>query len=104
MCGLKEIEMKKVVRCRGVLFSGNAANGTYCGFVYANANNAPSNANTNIGSRKCLKRLLSNDGRQQKKILFIGNLATKTAHTCVRNVSPMMGEGKKCRETKTRFQ
>jgi len=44
----------RVVRCRGVLFSGNANNGANAGFVYANTNNAPSNTNANIGSQQCL--------------------------------------------------
>ena len=35
----------------GLLFGGNANNGTNAGLSYANANNAPSNANANIGSR-----------------------------------------------------
>lgn len=35
----------------GVLFGGNANNGTNDGLSYANANNAPSNANANNGSR-----------------------------------------------------
>lgn len=35
----------------GVLFGGNANNGTNAGFTYANSNNTPSNANTNIASR-----------------------------------------------------
>lgn len=60
---------------RGVLFSGNANNGTNCGFVYSNANNTPSNANTNIGSRKCLKRTKM----YEYKYTNIGNHATKTA-------------------------
>ncbi len=34
-----------------VLFGGNANNGSNAGFTYANSNNAPSNANANIGSR-----------------------------------------------------
>lgn len=38
---------------RGVLFGGSAGNGTYCGFVYAAAYNAPSGAVTDIGSRLC---------------------------------------------------
>ena len=38
---------------RGVLFSGNANNGTNAGFVNANSNNAPSNTNANIGSQLC---------------------------------------------------
>ena len=46
--------MKKVVRCRGVLFGGNANNGANAGFVYANTNNAASNTNANIGSQLCL--------------------------------------------------
>jgi len=36
-----------------VYFSGNANNGAKDGFVYANSNNAPSNANANIGSHLC---------------------------------------------------
>ena len=35
---------------RGVLFGGNANNGSKCGFVYSNSNNAPSDANANIAS------------------------------------------------------
>ena len=45
---------KKVVRHRGVLFSGNANNGTNAGFVYANTNNTATNTNANIGSQLCL--------------------------------------------------
>jgi hypothetical protein len=45
---------KKVVRCRGVLFSGSANNGTNAGFVYANTNNTATNTNANIGSQLCL--------------------------------------------------
>lgn len=45
------MENKKVVQWNGVLFGGNANNGANCGFLYANTNNAPSNANANIGSR-----------------------------------------------------
>ena len=44
----------KVVRCRGVLFSGNANNGANAGFVYANTNNTATNTNANIGSHLCL--------------------------------------------------
>ena len=36
----------------GVLFSGNANNGTNAGFTYANTNNTPSNTNANIRSRQ----------------------------------------------------
>ena len=46
---------------RGVRFRGFAIYGTYAGFVYANANNAPSNTNANIGSRQCLKDGVSNN-------------------------------------------
>ena len=35
----------------GLLFGGNANNGTKSGLSYANANNAPSNVNANNGSR-----------------------------------------------------
>lgn len=34
------------------MFSGNANNGTNAGLVYANTNNAATNTNANIGSRK----------------------------------------------------
>lgn len=37
-----------------MLFGGNANNGANAGLVYANSNNAPSNANANIGSHLCL--------------------------------------------------
>ena len=47
-----------VVRCRGVLFSGNANNGANAGFVYANTNNTPTNANANIGSQLCLENII----------------------------------------------
>ena len=40
---------------RGVRFGGNANNATNAGFVYSNTNNAPSNTNANIGSRKCFR-------------------------------------------------
>lgn len=36
---------------RGCLVSGNANNGSNAGLAYSNANNSPSNANANIGSR-----------------------------------------------------
>lgn len=36
------------------LFSGNANNGSNAGCSYSNSNNAPSNANANIGSQLCL--------------------------------------------------
>ena len=55
----------KVGRSCGVLFSGNANNGANAGFVYANSNNTPSNANANIGSHLCLEEI---EGRQD---LFI---------------------------------
>ena len=46
----KKVAAERVaVRC--VLWGGNANNGTNDGFAYANSNNAPSNANTNVGSR-----------------------------------------------------
>lgn len=45
----------------GLLFGGNANNGTNCGFVYANANNVPANANANIGSRIYSQSLSSKD-------------------------------------------
>lgn len=38
-------------RNKVVVPSGNANDGGKAGFGYANANNAPSNTNTNIGSR-----------------------------------------------------
>ena len=46
--------MKKVVRCRGVLFGGTANNGATAGFVYAYTDNAASNTTANIGSQLCL--------------------------------------------------
>ena len=45
-----------VGRSRGVLFSGNANNGSNAGFVYANSNNAPSNTNANIRSHLCFSK------------------------------------------------
>lgn len=45
----------------GLLFGGNANNGANCGFAYANTNNAPSNANTNIGSRLYLHKKRKQD-------------------------------------------
>jgi hypothetical protein len=36
-----------------VFVSGNANNGANAGFGYANTNNAPSNANANIGTQLC---------------------------------------------------
>lgn len=42
---------------RGVLFGGNANNGSNAGFVYSNSNNVPSNANANIGSHLCISIL-----------------------------------------------
>ena len=41
---------KRLVALRGVLFGGNAYNGSNAGFAYANSNNAPSNTNANIRS------------------------------------------------------
>lgn len=35
----------------GAILGGNANNGANDGFAYANVNNAPTNANANIGSR-----------------------------------------------------
>lgn len=48
----KESEDKylRLVTSCGVLFGGNANNGSKCGFVYSNSNNVPSNANANIAS------------------------------------------------------
>ena len=40
-----------LVVCPVLLVGGNANNGANAGFVYSNANNAPSNANANIGSQ-----------------------------------------------------
>lgn len=45
---------------RGVHFGGNANNATNAGFVYSNTNNAPSNTNANIGSRKCFRYMHGN--------------------------------------------
>ena len=42
--------MEQVGRSYGVLFGGSANNGADAGLAYANSNNTPSNANTNIGS------------------------------------------------------
>ena len=36
----------------GVLFSGNANNGTTAGFTYSNTNNVPTETSTNIRSRQ----------------------------------------------------
>lgn len=38
---------------RGLLWGGNGNNGTNAGLVYSNANNTPTNANSNIGSHLC---------------------------------------------------
>ena len=38
---------------RGVLFGGNARNGASAGFGFAYSNNAPSDADANVGSRLC---------------------------------------------------
>jgi hypothetical protein len=38
---------------RGLLFGGNANNGAWAGFGYANSYNTPSSATTYIGSRLC---------------------------------------------------
>ena len=38
---------------RGVYFGGSADNGAYAGLAYAHTHNAPSNTNTNFGSRLC---------------------------------------------------
>lgn len=43
--------MIKVVGMCGLQVGGNANNGSNDGLGYLNANNAPSNANANIGSR-----------------------------------------------------
>lgn len=45
-----------VKRERGLHFGGNANNGSNAGSAYANANNAPSNTNANIGSHLCFNR------------------------------------------------
>lgn len=46
--------MKQVVCEVGLLFGGNANNGSPAGSFYVNTNNAPTNANSNIGSHLCL--------------------------------------------------
>lgn len=51
---------KRLVTLRGVLFSGNANNSANAGFTYANSNNTPSNANTNIGSHLCFSKVKKN--------------------------------------------
>lgn len=38
---------------RGLLLGGSGNNGTNAGLVYSNANNTPTNANSNIGSHLC---------------------------------------------------
>lgn len=48
----------------GLLFGGNANNGTNAGLSYANANNAPSNANANNGSRIYYNTTTPNTGRK----------------------------------------
>ena len=53
-------------RLRGFLSGSNANNSANCRLAYANANNAPSNANTNIGSQQCFKR--NNDPATRQKI------------------------------------
>lgn len=53
------MEKIQVGRSCGVLFGGNANNGSNAGFAYANSNNAPSNANANIGSHLCFSHGLS---------------------------------------------
>jgi hypothetical protein len=40
---------------RALNVGGSANDGSYAGLGYCNTNNAASNVNTNIGSRKCLK-------------------------------------------------
>lgn len=40
-------------RSRVPNLGGNANNGSYCGFAYANYDNEPTNSNPNIGSRNC---------------------------------------------------
>ena len=47
------------VVCPMLLVSGNANNGALAGFVYSNVNNAPSNANTNVGSRLNFQNLFT---------------------------------------------
>lgn len=49
-----EIDMVKTVVCFKALYlGGNANNGSIAGLGNCNTNNDASNANTNIGSRKC---------------------------------------------------
>lgn len=45
--------IKKAGRSLGLLFGGNANNGSNAGLVYVNSNNAPSTTNANYGSRHC---------------------------------------------------
>ncbi len=70
-----------VGRSCGVLFGGNANNGSNAGFAYANSNNVPSNANANIGSHLCFSTELSTAR------IYINNKRTATL--------PL---GKKCRK------
>jgi hypothetical protein len=44
-----------MVVCPLLIVGGNANNGANAGFAYSNTNNAPSNANTNIGSQLCFQ-------------------------------------------------
>lgn len=48
------------------VFGGSANNGTNAGLSYTNANNSPSNANANYGSRQCLTQRNSDLASWQK--------------------------------------
>ena len=41
----------------GLLVGGNSNNGSNAGLVYGNSNNAPSNSDSNIGSRLCFIKI-----------------------------------------------
>jgi hypothetical protein len=59
--------MNKKVGCScGVIFSGNANNSANAGFSYANSNNTPSVANTNIRSHLCFSKVKYKIQREQR--------------------------------------
>ena len=61
---------------RGLYVGGNANNGTSCGLACANANNAPSNVNANLGSRNCLlKYSIYVLTKQGEKFQLVGSVA-----------------------------
>jgi hypothetical protein len=50
---------KRLIASRGVLLGGNANNRTNCSLSYANANNTPSDSNSNVSSQLYFSFLIS---------------------------------------------